>query len=51
MSAKQNVLITGGVGFIGAYLTREISKYQPLHPVIPADNCYKFLKGENSWRI
>ena len=34
---KQNVLITGGAGFIGAHLVREILKYEHLQPVVLDD--------------
>jgi UDP-glucose 4-epimerase len=37
MSTKQNVLITGGAGFIGAHLTREMLKHPDLHPVVLDD--------------
>ena len=34
---KQNVLITGGAGFIGAHLVRELLKYDHLQPVVLDD--------------
>ncbi len=34
---KQNVLITGGAGFIGSHLVREIIKYDHLNPVVLDD--------------
>src|ERR1700739_1665023 len=34
---RQNVLITGGAGFIGAHLLREILKYDQLCPVVLDD--------------
>ena len=33
----ENVLITGGAGFIGAHLTREILKHSNFHPVVLDD--------------
>lgn len=52
---KQNVLITGGAGFIGSHLIREILKYDHLNPIVLDDlsggfqdnipNEVNFIKG------
>ncbi len=42
---KQNVLITGGAGFIGSHLVREILKYDNLNPVVLDDLSGGFLEN------